>query len=138
LNKATFSIDIVSSMILVRKSGYWDIVTDIAYITDLAQAFTRFKSRQFVVIVDMRGWICSDEVKASEFKTDIVLDRRAQVAECWIVDETKYSDHLLKFVTLPSLDFLRSQSLEEANEWIARQTLTALEKDQLSKWLLAD
>lgn len=122
-------------MILVRKTGYWDIVTDIAYITDLAQAFARFKSRQFVVFVDMRGWICSDEVKKSEFKTDIELDRRAQVAECWVVDENKYSDHLLKFVALPSLDFLRTQSLDEANEWIARQTLTTNEIDKLKAWL---
>ncbi len=135
MDKAFFSIDTLASVVLVKKSGYWDIVTDIAYVTELGEVFTKFKTSKFITVVDMRGWICPEEVKNSEFKTKVVLDRRSQTGECWVIDEAKYSDHLLQFVKSPSLDFVRSDDRAAIYTWLERQPIGDYEIEAVKQWL---
>lgn len=135
MNKAFFSVETLALVVLVKKSGYWDIVTDIAYVTDLAETFAKFKTRNFIVVVDMRGWVCPDEVKNSEFKTKVVLDRRSQVAESWIIDSPKDSEHLLQYVESPSLDFVRSSDMATIFTWLERQSIGDYEIDAVKHWL---
>lgn len=138
LKEAFFSVDVNDSVVLVRKKGVWTIVSDIAYVTELAEAFSKFKSKNFVVIVDMRGWICPTEVSTSKFKANIVLDRRAQTGECWIIDDPRDSDHLLRHVAIPSLDFLRSEDLSKVNEWLLRQALPPHLLEEVKTWLVTE
>ncbi len=97
LPPASYQIKVKSRLIVIRTTGNWNLQTDMAYLSDLGEAMYSMRGNAWAVLVDMRGWVVPASVSTSPFKSDVILDRRNQKLECWIVDEPSQGEALLPY-----------------------------------------
>ncbi|WP_033186086.1 hypothetical protein [Paraglaciecola mesophila] len=97
LPPASYQIKVKSRLIVIRTTGNWNLQTDMAYLSDLGEAMHSMRGNAWAVLVDMRGWVVPASVSTSPFKSDVILDRRNQKLECWIVDEPSQGEALLPY-----------------------------------------
>ncbi|GGW90434.1 hypothetical protein GCM10007391_25810 [Alteromonas halophila] len=119
---------------VVRKSGLWELSTDLQYISELADILNKRQGNAFYLIVDMRGMRVPQEVKSNNEKYPIFLDRRNQKGEIWLLDDFAQADHLLKYFKQVSFALKRTTSRDECVEWLA-QYLSPSEADAVTTWL---
>lgn len=72
--------------------------TDLAYLTELSEAFARHSKRPWALFVDMRGLTIHDSLKSFKNHHPIFLDRRNQQYECWLLAEQGQADHLVFYI----------------------------------------
>jgi hypothetical protein len=97
LPSASYQINVKSRLIVIRTTGEWSLQTDMAYLSDLGEAMHSMRGNAWAVLVDMRGWVVPASVSASPLKSDVILDRRNQKLECWVVDEPSQGEALLPY-----------------------------------------
>lgn len=77
--------------------------TDLKYLSELGEAMQQMRGNTWAVLVDMRGWLVPKSVSESPLKARLILDRRNQKLEYWIVDDISQGDDLLPFFTQSGL-----------------------------------
>lgn len=114
------------NVVYVSLQGIWTVQADLAYLTNLSNHIGKMNRNQWGMIVDMRNWTLPLEVFESPFKSKVVLDRRNQIAEAWIVNNVNQGDLLLGFFkhapTQPKrffdlqggIDYLQAKGLQAA------------------------
>lgn len=107
-----------NNIINVKISGVWTIQADLAYLTTLIEQIHKVRGKPWSIFVDMRGWVLPLEVFNSEFKTKILLDRRNQIAESWLVDDLSQGEVLMFFFEHSKIKPKRVLSKKEAFDWI--------------------
>ncbi|GAB5380683.1 MAG: hypothetical protein Alis3KO_20150 [Aliiglaciecola sp.] len=116
LTQCEFSIDRYKNVIYITITGVWTIQKDLEYISKLVEFVQVFKGREWGMCVDMRGWILPKEVFESPFKSKLMLNRRTQIAEVWIVDHEKQGDELLPYFkeskVVPFKVFTKTEALQ--------------------------
>ena len=117
---AKYSIHIHGNLILARTTGEWDLSTDIAYLAEASSAMSAQKGRSFYIIVDMRGWRVTDEVKYATVKDNLVLDRRGQKGECWLMDSTHQANYLLPYFSNFRFTLDRFTRVDHLKQWVKK------------------
>lgn len=92
-----FSIERHKNVIYITLTGVWTIQKDLEYLTQLVETLDAFRGREWGMCVDMRGWVLPEDVFNSPFKSKVMLNRRTQVTEVWIVDDLEQGNELLPF-----------------------------------------
>lgn len=118
---ASYQIYSKKSLIQVRITGTWTINIDLAYLSELSETMSKARNTPWAMIVDMRGFLLPEELLDSEKKitANINLDRRNQLAECWIVDHMEQSKNLERFITGSGVPLKKVFTEQEANLWLA-------------------
>lgn len=97
------------------------MATDIEYLHQLSQAMRSCHNKPWALVVDMRGWIVTEEIQNFKSKINLQMDRRNQSLECWLVDDMNQGGHVVHFVKRAGFPFKRFLEQESANEWLAEQ-----------------
>ncbi len=114
----SFKIKRIGNQIHVKLSGIWTIQADLAYLTQLIECIHEIKGAPWVMFVDMQEWELPIEVFESEFKTKILLDRRNQIAESWLVNDMQQGELLLYFFRHSKVKPKRFVDRNEALNWL--------------------
>ncbi|WP_100642700.1 hypothetical protein [Alteromonas facilis] len=117
MKKADFSIQRKDRMISVKLIGKWTTSADLAYLTSLSQAINAMRRGTWGIIVDMRQWQVDESVAEENKNYPVVIDRRNQIAEAWLVNDAKQAQHLDKYFESLPFSPLRVQSQSELNAW---------------------
>ncbi len=104
-------------MISVKLIGKWTTSADLAYLTSLSQAINAMRRGTWGIIVDMRQWQVDESVAEENKNYPVVIDRRNQIAEAWLVNDAKQAQHLDKYFESLPFSPLRVQSQSELNAW---------------------
>ena len=115
-----FEIVTKNNIIYVNLSGIWTVQADIAYLTSLIEHIHKVKVKPWSMFVDMRGWTLPDEVFNSEFKAKILLDRRNQLAESWLLDDLHQAEILMYHFKETKLQPKRVLTMQEALDWLEK------------------
>ena len=129
-----YHIQAIGHCFLVKKSGLWELSTDLQYIAELAEELKKRQGNAFYLVVDMRGMVIPEHVKNNNEKYPIFLDRRNQKGEIWLLDDFAQADHLLKYFKNVSFELKRTTSRDECIEWLT-QHLSKPTLDAVSLWL---
>lgn len=116
---ANFSIAVKHQLIRVDLQGDWNSQIDMEYLTELMEAIHQTKQAPWGILVDMRGWRVTDELKAFKHNNVLHLDRRNQRAECWLVEDDDQGSHLLHFINEAKMPFKKCYDIESARQWLA-------------------
>jgi hypothetical protein len=119
--KPSFSFKIVGKVLEVKIQGVWTIQADLAYLSEFGEQIQKMRGNSWAIVVDMRGRILPAKLFDSEFISKIILDRRNQKAECWIVDHLKQGEELLPFFRESNVIPERFLDVELAEKWLAEQ-----------------
>lgn len=119
-----FTISSNKNVIYITLKGLWTIQKDLEYITRLTEVVELYRSKQWCMCVDMRGWQLPKEVYNSPFSSKIMLNRRTQIAEIWIVDNLQQGDELLPFFSETKIKPVKVFSQNEAMERLESIGLT--------------
>lgn len=130
-----YSISKLGELLLVRQTGDWTLVKDIEYLCALGEHFTSLKQSRFAVFVDMRGWIVPESVKSTPIKEFLTLDRRSQIAECWLCDDFKMSEYILPHFANVSFTLERVTDKHIAESWVNPYLKNDQDKEQFTTWL---
>lgn len=115
-----FEVITKDDVIYASINGIWTVQADLAYLTALIEHIHKVKGKPWSIIIDMRGWVLPLEVFNSEFKTNILLDRRNQIAEIWLVDELNQAEMLMYFFEKTKIQPKRVLTRKEAVDWIQK------------------
>ncbi len=116
----SFSLKSHDNLLLAKTTGDWDLSTDIAYLAEASDAMASRKGRPFYMLVDMRGWRVSDEVKYATIKETLVLDRRGQKGECWLMDSPHQGNYLLPYFSHFRFTLERVTTPVGVEKWMAK------------------
>ncbi|UAA38356.1 hypothetical protein KIH87_16965 [Paraneptunicella aestuarii] len=118
---ASYQICSSKNLIQVRITGTWTISIDLAYLSELSETMSKARNTPWAMVVDMRGFLLPEELLDSEKKitANIDLDRRNQLAECWIVDHIEQSENLEGFITGSGVPLKKVFTEQEASQWLA-------------------
>lgn len=116
-----------SHLIKAKITGDWTITADIGYLSRLAEAMQNSRSQPWCLLVDMRGFVIPTELKARNRKitANVELNRRNQLAECWIVDDMEQGKELEHFIHASNIPLHRFKDEESANRWLKAQGIIA-------------
>ncbi|WP_334065154.1 arginine decarboxylase [Alteromonas genovensis] len=89
-----FDIEIFQNCILVTLRGHWDMGTNINYLVELSDILQSRKGKPFHLFVDMRSWSSTKTETVIRIKDSIQLDRRNQLSELWLEDDTTDANHI--------------------------------------------
>lgn len=94
-----FTIELSEHLVQVRLAGKWSLAQDMAYLSQLAESIDQIKAKPWGILVDMRQWQL-EEVKEFGYQqkqvANVHIDRRNQLAECWIVNSPNQAQTLIK------------------------------------------
>lgn len=130
----SFSIKTCGNCILIKKTAEWDFKTDIAYLSALCDEMNKRKGKAFYVVADMRGWRVPDSVKQSKAKVPIVMDRRNQKGEIWLLSELRDAEHLLQYFKDEPFPLERVTTTEALLRWIAPRVTESVTRE-ITIWL---
>ena len=116
-----FSFNVIGKVLEVRIQGNWTVQADLAYLSAFGEQMHKMRGNSWAVVIDMRGWVLPADLFDSKFITKIVLDRRNQKAECWIVDHLKQGEMLLPFFKESTVTPERVLDVKLAEEWLGKQ-----------------
>lgn len=94
--------------------------------TELSEQIYQMHRKPWGMLVNMLDWELDDVPKFSKEHNvvEVHLDRRNQIAECWVVRNSIQARSLLKFVeNLPGVSFDRFLTISEAKAWLANKGL---------------
>lgn len=131
---SNYDIRKVGNCFLVRKTGTWDLRTDLHYISDLSEALKRRQGNAFYLVVDMRGLEVPEQVKNAKKNYPVALDRRNQQGEIWLIDDIHQSDHLLIYFKNVSFELKRTTEPGECIDWLYRR-ITPQTLNEVVTWL---
>ncbi|WP_334030806.1 arginine decarboxylase [Alteromonas sp. P256] len=89
-----FDIEIFQNCILVTLRGHWGMGTNVTYLGELSDALQSRKGKPFHLFVDMRSWSSTKTETVIRIKDSIQLDRRNQLSELWLEDDTTDANHI--------------------------------------------
>lgn len=115
-----FQITIDNNTIKVQLEGVWDLATDIEYLNKLSEAMHSCHNKPWALVVDMRGWIVTEEIRNFKSKINLQMDRRNQDVECWIVDDMGQGEHVQHFIEKAGVRFQRFLDENAANIWLTQ------------------
>lgn len=118
-----FQVKTSEQVIIARLAGVWTLNDDLEYITQLSEHISAFNRKRWGLFVDMRDWVLPEEVFESPFKSRILLDRRNQVAESWLVNELNQGEQLLPFFRETKIVPFRTLSRTEALNYLKHKGL---------------
>ena len=118
--KPNFSFNIIGKILEVRIQGNWTIQADLAYLSAFGEQMHKMRGNSWAVVIDMRGWVLPADLFDSKFIAKIVLDRRNQKAECWIVDHLKQGEILLPFFRESNVIPERFLDVKLAEKWLSQ------------------
>ena len=121
--KPSFSFNIIGKVLEVRVQGLWTIQADLAYLSEFGEQLLKMRGNSWAVVIDMRGWILPENLFDSKFIAKIVLDRRNQKAECWIVDHLNQGEILSPFFRESNVMPERFLDVKLAEKWLGEQGL---------------
>lgn len=114
-----FEISSSPKLIRVRLSGQWSTLKDLEYITALGKAMEHMRKSQWIMAVDMREWLISEKVARENVKFPVILDRRNQVGEAWLVSSKEQAQHLDTFFDNQPFSPVRFTDASTFEAWIA-------------------
>ena len=96
------------------------MATNIQYLAKLSECLKTRKGRPFHMFVDMRTWQIPKSDTFNQIKAPIKLDRRSQLSEIWLEDETTDADHIAeKFLTSPMVNLrFRLQRTQDISDFL--------------------
>lgn len=122
MSKAAYFIQRIADVLYVKLQGEWDLAIDIAYLTTLSDEIRKMRTskRPWGMLVDMQAWQMTHFVNQSQQQTaNIVLDRRNQRCECWLVNDDQQATELESFIrSNKSIAFCRQRQLPGALDWL--------------------
>lgn len=92
--RRSFDIEIFQNCILVTLRGHWDMGTNVNYLGELSAVLQSRRGRAFHLFVDIRSWSSTKTDTVIRIKDSIHLDRRNQLSELWLEDETTDANHI--------------------------------------------
>ena len=116
VHSAKFKIKSKQNIIYIGLEGVWTVQQDLSYLTQFTQEISHYRGRSWAVFVNMRNWTLPQEVFDSPYKRKIILSRKNQIGEGWLVNNPKQGDNLLPFFDKVNFDVFRSQSLQRIKE----------------------
>lgn len=123
-----FQITQSRNLISVELAGIWQAAQDLAYLTELSEHIAAINHQPWGLLINMRNWQLDDVPRSTQIQdrlVEIPLDRRNQLAECWIVNNDLQGRSVMHFVTeQPGLSFERCYTQSEALAWLKRFDLT--------------
>lgn len=114
--KPSFQICSSGQLIKASLQGNWDMQTDLAYLTELSEAFSAHSKKPWALFVDMRGLTIHHSLKSFNNQHPIFLDRRNQKYECWLLSEPGQADHLIFYVEGAKVKLTQCLTLESAKQ----------------------
>lgn len=105
----------------IKLEGQWTLAADLSYLTDLSHQINLINNAPWGMLIDMREWDLDDvpTFDRSQKTSDIHLDRRNQIAECWLVRNDLQARSLITFIeAVPGLSFQRFLTKSEAMSWL--------------------
>lgn len=114
----SFQVLICNNLIKVNLEGCWDISSDLAYLNQLSAAMKQVRDKPWGLLVDMRGWRVSEEMINFKQKTIFHMDRRNQIAECWLVEDLSQGAHLIHFIEKANIPLKRCTSVSSGRTWL--------------------
>lgn len=114
-----FTINTSTRLIRVQLSGQWSTLKDLEYITALGETMEHMRKNQWIMAVDMREWQVSDKVAKENVKFPIILDRRNQIGEAWLVADLDQAKHLDTFFENQPFSPARFTDEAEFEKWIS-------------------
>jgi len=107
-----FDIEIFQNCILVTLRGHWDMGTNISYLGELSDALQSRRGKPFHLFVDMRSWSIPNTDISRRIKEPVQLDRRNQLSELWLEDDTTDANHIAeKFLKNQPFTFSRTNDV---------------------------
>ncbi len=129
-----YHIQCVDNCFLVKKTGSWDLSTDLQYISELADALVKRQGNAFYLIVDMRGLQVPDDVKHAKQRYPVILDRRNQLGEIWLLDDPQQSSHLLTYFEHVRFELQQTTQRDAFLQWLSAR-LTPRTLQAVTRWL---
>lgn len=116
---ASFQVAKIGNVIHAVKRGRWTIATDIEFINEVASVMQTMRGNPWALVVDMRDWIVSEDIKNYKHINEVHLDRRNQKLECWLIDFPGHAAHLERYIVGTTIPFKQFTDSAEAQEWLA-------------------
>lgn len=122
MTPGAFSVIQTGDLLRVTLSGSWRLTTELAYLTEMAERIHDMivRGRPWGVLVDMLDWDGNQpQWPAASPALDVLLDRRNQVCECWIVRDHEQALALEHFVLMHGfIAFARRPQQRAAISWL--------------------
>lgn len=118
-----YHVYVTGNLVVARIQGEWGLTTAIEYFTKLTQAISSVQPNPWASLVDMRGWALNPSVIASKDSVKLELDRRNQLAECWMVEPHEPNDSLARFPLLAGIPLYRVPSLEQGIQNLKKHSI---------------
>lgn len=111
-----------SHLIKAKIAGIWTLSADLNYLSRLSEAMQESRNQPWCLIVDMRGFVMPDEMKDRNRKAtaNIELNRRNQLAECWIVDHAEQCKELEHFINQANIPLHRFLDDKASQAWLTQ------------------
>lgn len=134
MTSSKYRIQTIDNCFLVKKSGLWDLSTDLHYISALSDVLEQRQGNAFYMLVDMRGLTVPEHVKNHKDRYPIVLDRRNQKGEIWLQDDPAQSAHLLRYFKDVTFELKRTVHQAQFEDWL-RLRLAPHTMEAVCSWL---
>lgn len=120
LTPANYRVITTGNLIKADIEGLWDAASDVGYLTQLSEAMRQLRNKPWALVVDMRGWVVTEQMRNFKQTNIAYLDRRNQKLECWIVDDYAQGSHLFHYVEHSDILFKRCLTVDAANSWLSQ------------------
>lgn len=131
-NEPQYQLQLRDNLIAASFVGRWNTAIDLAFMTELGAAMQNMRGRCWGFLVDMRLWDMPDEVVNSMQRAKVDLDRRNQVAECWLVRDGRQGYFIKPLLVELNIPLTLCYSDQEALQWLRSQDMQLPDKFQLS------
>ena len=118
MDKPSYSVTSNDNLIYARLMGHWCGTVDLAYLTDLTIEMDRVRSGPWAIFIDMRYCDFTVEIYETDIRFKQALDRRNQIAECWLVKDEAQGEFLRHFVESVNIPLGRFTDEKQAIEWL--------------------
>ncbi|MDF2179675.1 hypothetical protein P2G88_15600 [Aliiglaciecola sp. CAU 1673] len=122
MKRGTFKFWQTGDLLRVKLSGAWQSNTELAYLTEFSEHIHNMviRGHPWGVLVDMLEWDGSD-VRWPEHSpaAGVLLDRRNQICECWLVKDATQAVALEKYILMHgTIAFSRHPDNQAAMNWL--------------------
>jgi len=117
----TYALGACSNLIYARFEGTWNVTIDLEFMTELGQQMLAMKCHHWGFLVDMRHWDMPQHVIDMMQTAKVHLNRRNQIAECWIVQHPEQGRFIEPLITQAQIPLQRCSSLSSAMQWLETQ-----------------
>jgi len=90
-----FKVQVYEQMIVADLNGNWTEQDDLSYVSLLSEKILEVRANSWGLLVDLRGWEAQEAVTKCTFQ--VILDRRNQKVEYWIVDDILQGEFLMMY-----------------------------------------